>query len=503
MSISKSFSPPQTTDLAGLIQSRPWFAHDVRLPNQPKGMLGKHEAQLCYYLARDAFNGSGVIVDAGSFLGKSAYFFAEGLRANPCYDAARDRIHCFDNFLVNEGATVQFVSVELNRTMAIGDSTREIFASQVSSVSNMLEIHAGDFHTISWAQRPIEILMVDIAKSPSLGGRVAEAFFSSLIPGESLVIHQDYHHPWLPHIHVTMEHLAEYFDLVVPRVDDSAVFRCREAIPPDVLQRAIDYDFSHDEKLLLMDQAIDRLPPEDRYYVELARIVLRFGKTHETGLRAELSRLRRRLDEARPDCASNHYFAEVSDYLDELEGWRCKDGGDFERCLQLAEKAIAQRPTIYSMTMRGIALRELGRCPEAVTQLREALELGPPPGYPSGDTYIELALTLSAQERYLEAEASLLRGLRDRNAGIPSARYCDTLASIWSLTDAGSGKTALLDELHREFPQDPEFYALEAWLRERNGDPDGAARCLSKASQLGLSQQRFPELRSNAAFRHG
>jgi aspartate aminotransferase-like enzyme len=39
-----------------------------------------------------------------------------------------------------------------------------------------------------------------------------------------------------------------------------------------VLHRAIDYDFTAEEKLRLIDRAVSRLPAEDRCYVQLARI---------------------------------------------------------------------------------------------------------------------------------------------------------------------------------------------------------------------------------------
>src|SRR6266508_994210 len=135
-----------------LMRTRPWFTEHLELPHSPAGMLWNREAQLCYFLARDAFQGEGVIVDAGSFVGKSAYFFAEGLRANPLYTPGRDRIHCFDNFRVNELATIQWFREQLVRSLGLGDSTREIFDLQVAPVRDMLEIHAGDLHTISWAR---------------------------------------------------------------------------------------------------------------------------------------------------------------------------------------------------------------------------------------------------------------------------------------------------------------------------------------------------------------
>ena len=74
-----------------------------------EGMLGPKESLLYFYLACDVFSGRGVAVDAGSFLGKSASLFAAGLRGNPVVGAKARKVHCFDNFIVNERGAVAFI----------------------------------------------------------------------------------------------------------------------------------------------------------------------------------------------------------------------------------------------------------------------------------------------------------------------------------------------------------------------------------------------------------
>jgi hypothetical protein len=293
--------------LGQLMQERPWLTPNLRLPHSPAGMLGRAESLLYYYLAKEVFKGSGTIVDAGSFLGRSAYHFAEGLRANPAYIPRRDYIHCFDLFQVTESGTVRFIREELNRTVRIGDSVRDLFDSQVASVAEMLRVHAGDFTTMVWQPQSVEILLVDIAKNAPLCRRVVEVFFPNLTPGESLVIHQDYHHPWLPHIHVTMEYLADYFELVIPRVDDSAVFRYRALIPQDVLRRVVDYGFAPEEQFALMDRAVSRLAERDRFYVQLASVILRREAVDPTILLREVDEIQHRFEECDAGYAINKY----------------------------------------------------------------------------------------------------------------------------------------------------------------------------------------------------
>lgn len=474
-----------------LMRARPWATWSNPTSEVPSGMLGGHEALLCYYLAKDGFTGVGTIIDGGSFLGKSAYFLAQGLRANPNYAPERDRIHCFDNFLVNDDLTIQFINSFSKRRLAVGDSTRDIFEEQVASVRAMVDVHAGDFHTVAWPPQPIEILFVDIAKSKSLCSRVLEVFFPHLIPGESVVIHQDYHHPWLPFIHVTMEYLAEYFELIVPRTDDSAAFLFRAPIPRDVLQRAIEYDFSFEEQMALMDRAISHLAEEDRYYVRLARVVLQFKKTHEDVLQQELNEIEQAFKGRVLGYSNNSYIQDVRSAVDEMYGWRCLDKEKFEPALEIADRILTTRTSAHVMAIRGQALLGLKRYREAEEQLRKAL------GQPSASGYCHIALAraLMLQERFEEAEAQLLCGLRDPQArDAPTKDFLNMLGWVWYHENAPQRRKPTMAQLHREFPEHPEVWVLDGRLRKLSGDLEGAKVSLSKASELGLSPERRSEI---------
>jgi len=202
-----------------MFEERPWLVDAAPRSTDVVGMLGRREASLFFHLARDYYVGQGTIVDAGSFLGRSAMCFAAGMRANPGFDAGRDRIHCFDNFICHDDNSIDHVKRGLGAQVKVGQSMRDLFDRQVEPARDLLVVHDGDFLRRHWEHGPIEILMVDIAKSADLGRHVVQEFFPALLPGRSVVIQQDYHHPWLPHIHVMMESLAECFRMVMPRVD--------------------------------------------------------------------------------------------------------------------------------------------------------------------------------------------------------------------------------------------------------------------------------------------
>lgn len=268
-------APGPSASMAGVCAERPWLTRPVPLPATPVGMVRPREMQLFYFLAKEGFTGRGTIVDAGSYLGASAYCFGQGLRQNPRCVSARDRVHCIDLFVANDHVAADLARAAVaGEPFAVGQSTLPLFERQVAPVRDLLEVHVGNFLDLAWRRQPVEILMVDIAKTIELWKRVLELFFAELVPGVSAVVHQDYHHPWLPFVHVVMEYLADHFELAAPRVDDTTVFLLTSAIPPARLARAAAYAFSPWEQLYLMDRALARLPAADRAYVELAKAVL-------------------------------------------------------------------------------------------------------------------------------------------------------------------------------------------------------------------------------------
>src|SRR5688572_8098761 len=126
----------------------PWLTRPVPLPHRLAGMLGAEEEQMFYCLAKEYFAGRGVIVDAGSYVGRSAYAFAQGLRANPAYRPERDRVQCFDLFIVLDDAMMALARDEQGNGPTLGQSTRALFERQVAPVRGALDVYEGDFLTV-------------------------------------------------------------------------------------------------------------------------------------------------------------------------------------------------------------------------------------------------------------------------------------------------------------------------------------------------------------------
>ncbi|MCR9244309.1 MAG: hypothetical protein NXI31_04705 [bacterium] len=440
-----------------LFASRPWIESPAPIDDSVVGMLGQHEAALFYHLARSYWRGEGTIVDAGSFLGKSARCFAAGVRANPKLGPTT-RIHCFDDFRCHDLLTVNLVREGFGDEIAIGDSTQTYFDRQVAGDAELLEVHAGDFHDAEWQNGPIEILMVDIAKSPSLGSRVVEQFFPHLTVGRSLVVHQDYHHVWLPHIHVAMEYLADSFELVVPRADDTAAFRLVAELDPDRMRRIIANDFIADERVELMGRAIDRLPTDKRFVVQLARLNLLAELERFDDMRHGLADVRAvQPSQLSPNEATA--LRTIEDILDMHDIADVYARGDHERALAVVDRVLAREATPRAHAFRAVILANRDAGADAAVAARAEAERTAPP---------ELRHTLMGQTELRfglvdAAQATVRQQLQAISADSLPANLCDLLVAVWKRRPPTADADELLEDLGQRFVTDAEV----DWLRAR------------------------------------
>ena len=254
-----------------LFEEKPWKHSQAGIAGMPSGMLGPTEGALLYHLAKDYFSGRGEIIDAGAFLGSSSYCLAKGVDENNRLKSKSETIHAYDLFKVwiEQDNSEDFMISELKRVFDIDlSNNRSIlprYMSNLGPLAQYVDVHIGDITKMNWNKRPIEILFLDICKTKEIWQHVLGTFFRSLIPGISIVIHQDYHHPFLPYIHVVQERLAGYFDIVEEKADDSAAFLLRERLPDRLLDEVANYDFDFAAELNWIDRAIERLPNNNRH----------------------------------------------------------------------------------------------------------------------------------------------------------------------------------------------------------------------------------------------
>jgi hypothetical protein len=243
------------------------------------GMLWTQEKRMLYYLARHEYSGEGVIADMGAFLGGSTICFAAGLRDRSLTSPV---IHSFDLFKLGEWERQKYFP----DNPPPGDRTRGIFEEHLKDYLGLITVHEGDVLGFPWDDTPIDILFIDIAKSYKVFDHLLLNYFPALVPSRSLIIMQDYLSPQTgPWHHIVMEKLSDYCEYVVDCDAASVVFLLRREIPQEVLEQSRWMEIPMDEKLELMDRAIEKLDTDAKKdFLRSNREILLQGRDQEWGM---------------------------------------------------------------------------------------------------------------------------------------------------------------------------------------------------------------------------
>ena len=113
----------------------------------------------------------------------------------------------------------------------VGESFRPRFDAHVARFDVPHDVHEGDITKIGWSGGPIDVLFLDVLKSWEINDAVLRDFFPSLVPGRSVIVHQDYgwgDTPWIP---ITVELMRDSLVLVRDRMVATG-FRVPAALSP-------------------------------------------------------------------------------------------------------------------------------------------------------------------------------------------------------------------------------------------------------------------------------
>jgi predicted O-methyltransferase YrrM len=263
------------------LKTKPWNEKDFSVPEEVfavPGMLWTQEKRMLYYLTVNDYSGEGAIADMGAFLGGSTICFAAGLRQRSW---TRSSIHSYDLFRLGPFEREQYFPENPPEDLR----TRQIFDTHLQNYRDLVIVHEGDVLGFA-APEPIELIFVDIAKSYKVFDHLLTSFLPALIPGRALVILQDYLSgstgPWH---HIVMEKLSEYCEYVVDADRGSAVFLVKQAIPYQILSQCQWMEITMEEKLHLMDRAIEKLDTVEkkRFLMENRELLLQ-GKDRYWGM---------------------------------------------------------------------------------------------------------------------------------------------------------------------------------------------------------------------------
>ena len=193
-------------------------------------MLSDTERRLYLWLAEHWATGRGAVVDLGAFAGGSTACLAEGVRRS----GRQTRVFAFDRFQASHAAKTQILAQNGVEPFD-GDDILPLARGLLSPWEPLVTLVPGDIEEATWECDPIEILVIDAAKSARAADRIAETFFPHLVPGRSVVVHQDFLHwklPWLP---AQMEWMSNCFVPVAHCPRDTVVFLCTRTPGPEDL----------------------------------------------------------------------------------------------------------------------------------------------------------------------------------------------------------------------------------------------------------------------------
>jgi len=304
------------------------------------GMISMQERELLFSLARDFYEGRGVIVDGGAFLGASTMAFAIGLKRNKRISleaVSEPPIVSYERAITGPNFARHAKSAGLD-CPDIGDSFEPILREQIAPIADLVDLHVGDILADPGGVGDIEICFLDILKTPPVARHAMEMFFPKLLVG-AYIIQQDYFFHELEYIKVFNEALSEKLSYL-GEVRSSAVFRVIDKISLSDLERAFAAWDSLEESLSLHRLAEARTISAARQYM------MRISRAHIFARHKEFEMADTTLEEA------DRLFADVAfddkgQYQTNM-GWRLEGlrkkiakGRDEQR--QVTDAPVVQR----------------------------------------------------------------------------------------------------------------------------------------------------------------
>jgi uncharacterized protein YbaR (Trm112 family) len=240
------------------------------------GMTSLEEQTYLREYAKKHYTAQGEIVDLGCWLGSLTIPLVMGLQENPNLVQDRLCVHAYDIFIWESWMEPYVVGTPLAGKYKDGDSFLDAFLEQTSPWKSRIQVYPGDLTQMSWEPlRIIEFLMIDAMKSWDLANSIIEKFFPALVPGLSIIQHQDFVHYYTSWIHLIMYRFRDYFEPLLYVPDNSLVFKYQRKIPDEILQQKYSFDdFSNEEINSAFEYSYSIVPEQARPNVAAAKVML-------------------------------------------------------------------------------------------------------------------------------------------------------------------------------------------------------------------------------------
>jgi hypothetical protein len=214
---------------------------------QVPGMTSMNERKFLYQYGLKNYCGFGEIADLGCWIGATTISLASGISRNEKFQPKNKKIYAYDLFIWDQSYNEHIKGSNLENKFAVGDDYQNEFLKNIELYNKIVEPKR-DIVKTGWNGNPIEFLLIDAMKTTDVTRKILDDFYPVLIPGKSLVYHQDFDHYLTPWVHILIYLHKPFFKHIhdVPG-SGGTVFKVMERIPMSIL----DVDFMNlDEDLV-------------------------------------------------------------------------------------------------------------------------------------------------------------------------------------------------------------------------------------------------------------
>jgi len=219
-------------------------------------MISSDEALCLYWLAKHYWSDRGVIVDLGPLAGGSTLALAAGLDDNDALAGRAGRIVAYDLWSYLKGFGPFFPGLgQANE----GADLLPAYLENLGARARHVTAHKGDVQEARWCGMPIELIFVDLAKSPEIWLHVARQFFACAIPGHTILVNQDLISVDCPWIALYMQFWRDSFDYVDSPYGGTICYRFKQRIPPELIDLRFYETVSSEDACRLFDRTAAEL----------------------------------------------------------------------------------------------------------------------------------------------------------------------------------------------------------------------------------------------------
>jgi hypothetical protein len=179
--------------------------------NDIHGMISPNERIFLLHYTSKHYSGVGSVLNLGCWLGATTLAFSKGIMKNKGLKRVGKIIYAFDLFLWTEVFVNRLKGTKYEEKYFLpGDSYLNEFSDNLNDYSEIIVI-CGDIEKINWENGLIEFLLIDAMKSPHLARSIVQKYYCFLIPGKSMIYHQDFDHYLTPWVHILICLHKRYF----------------------------------------------------------------------------------------------------------------------------------------------------------------------------------------------------------------------------------------------------------------------------------------------------